>query len=179
MGIQELKNPSRARMAKAAECSSDDDSSYAFESLDQPEQFKELDPEMSKGVKRKYNDLQHSEMSVDNDKYNSFLLPSFLPNCGEVTVHVKGIKDAVLTTASEVSSSKFINKIVEEKNDAVKLTMHYRNLVEALQSENRKLHCTMNDSIDTVRKFWRNSILEGRTRKDMLNTNHFCVIVIL
>ena len=39
-----------------------------------------------------------------------------------------------------------------------------KNQVNDLQSRNRKLYCEMNDKIDTVRNFWRNSLVEGDTR---------------
>lgn len=49
MEIQELKNVRGHEWQRLLKIySSDDDSSSAFKSLDQPEQFKELDPEMPK-----------------------------------------------------------------------------------------------------------------------------------
>ena len=36
--------------------------------------------------------------------------------------------------------------------------------MEDLQSKNQKLHCTMNDRAYTIRRFWRNSILESGSR---------------
>ena len=163
MEIQELKRHSRERMAKANEYSSEDGSNSELETCIQPEPVK--GSQDSTTIIRKYHDLLNSldDTSTDNS-YNSFLLPSFLPTSDNVTVNVKGVKDPVLKTVTEISASKFIHRIVEERDDAVKLTMHYRNLVEDLQSKNRKLYCTMNDSIDTVRNFWRNNILESGTR---------------
>lgn len=159
---QKLKEHFWGQMAKTVEFLSDDESITTCESCDELQPYIEL--EDSESVNGKYTDLQNSVMSVDNDNYNSFLLPSFLPDCGNVTVTVKGANNTVLKAATEASASKYIKQVVEERNSAVKLALHYRDLVEDLQSKNRKLHCTMNDRVDTIRRFWRNSILESGSR---------------
>ena len=48
-------------------------------------------------------------------------------------------------------------------SDALCNAVHYRDLAEELKAENRKLRVEMSDKIDTVRRFWRNSILEEST----------------
>ena len=42
--------------------------------------------------------------------------------------------------------------------------IHYRNLAEELKGQNRMLRVEMSEKIETVRNFWRNSILEESTR---------------
>ena len=163
MEIQRLKERSRARMARAAECSSDnEDSDSISETCHQPQPF--LNFHDSQSTKMNYNKLQKTVMSLQNDDYNSFLLPSLLPTRDNVTVSVKGVNDAVLKVATETSAAKYLKQVIDERNTAVRQTLCYRDLVEDLQSKNRMLHCTMNNRIDTVRNFWRNNILEGSTR---------------
>ena len=162
MEIQQLKERSRKRMAIAAEYESDDNDplwnsgdDIALETSNRPL----VDTEK---VVEKYEELQQN-ISLENN-YNSYLLPSFLPSRSNVTVTVKGIDDVALKAATEVSANSYINTVVEERNVAAKTMLMYRDMVEDLRSKNRKLYCTMNDSIDSVRKFWRNNILEGGSR---------------
>ena len=55
---------------------------------------------------------------------------------------------------------------------------YYRDLAEELKRDNRRLHVEMSEKVETVRKFWRNSILEERTRAGIMimlairNSNH-------
>ena len=125
---QKLKKNPCGQMDKVIEFQSDNDSitTCGSETCDQLQPYIEL--EDSESVKEKYNDLQNSSMSVDNDNFNSFLLPSFLPDCGNVTVTVKGMNNTVLKAAAETFASKYIKKVVEQRNNAVKLTLHYRDL---------------------------------------------------
>ena len=162
MEIKRLKERSRARMAK-----------YAEENTESSEDSDILEVnnhsftvEDKKAITMKYKELQQNNLSPDNNDYSSLLLPSFLPTCTrtDVTVNVKGVNDVVLKAATEVSADKYIKSVVEERNRAVRSMLTYRDMVEDLQSKNRVLHCTMNDRIDTVKKFWRNSILEGGSR---------------
>ena len=161
---QKIKEHLCGQPSIAVEVLSDDDSITTYESEIDDQLQPYIEVEDSESINGKYNDLQSSVMSVSNDNYNSFLLPSLLPDHGSVKVTVKGVNDTVLMAAAEASASKYIKQMVEERNNAVKLTLHYRDLVEDLQSKNRKLHCTMNDRADTIRRFWRNSILESGSR---------------
>ena len=61
----------------------------------------------------------------------------------------------------------YVERLVDERDTAVKTICLLRNKVEDLQSRNRKLYCEMNDKIDTIRNFWQNRLVEGDTRSGM------------
>ena len=52
-------------------------------------------------------------------------------------MNVKGVKYPILKDVTEISASKFIHRVVEERNSAVKLTIHHRNLVEDLVKKSK------------------------------------------
>ena len=63
-------------------------------------------------------------------------------------------------------------------SNALRKAAYYRDMAEELKKDNRKLRVEMSERIETVRKFWRNSILEEGTRAGKMimlalrNSNH-------
>ena len=56
--------------------------------------------------------------------------------------------------------------------EALDKATYYRDIAEHLKIENRKLRVEYSEKIDTVRKFWRNKVLEERSpggKMPMLN----------
>ena len=58
----------------------------------------------------------------------------------------------------------YISQLSSERDAALEEAHSYRIQVDELRTKNRKLHCEMNDRVDVIRNFWRNSIAEGSTR---------------
>ena len=63
-----------------------------------------------------------------------------------------------------LSSCQLTSCIDTSTTDTLQKAVHYRDLAEELKRDNRKLRVEMSEKIEAVRKFWRNSILEERTR---------------
>ena len=61
-----------------------------------------------------------------------------------------------------------ICKARHERNRALSLARHYRNLAEKSQSEKRTLKTNLEGQIETVRDFWRNQVVEGSSRSGRL-----------
>lgn len=63
-------------------------------------------------------------------------------------------------------------------SNSLRKAAYYRDMAEELKKDNRKLRVEMSERIETVRKFWRNSILEEGTRAGKMimlalrNSNH-------
>lgn len=51
-----------------------------------------------------------------------------------------------------------------EKNQALRLARHYRNLAESARREKRELKHKLENEVELVRDFWRNQIVEGGSR---------------
>lgn len=68
--------------------------------------------------------------------------------------------DAVLT----MKCKDEVRRARHERNKALNLAQHYRNLAEESQSEKRILKSELEGQIEVVRNFWRNKIVEGGTR---------------
>jgi len=72
--------------------------------------------------------------------------------------------------SSEVKDKVQVQQYVKEEQDrdaAFQTIRMLRNKVEELHGDKRKLYYEMNNKIDTVRKFWRNRLVEGDTRSGL------------
>ena len=65
----------------------------------------------------------------------------------------------------------YISQISSERDTALEEARLYRNQVDELRSQNRKLHCEMNNRVDVIRNFWRNTIAEGSNRAGLCVQN--------
>lgn len=55
-----------------------------------------------------------------------------------------------------------------ERNSALNLAQHYRDVAETIQKEKRDLKKEMEDKIELVKSFWRDKVVEGGTRSGKL-----------
>ena len=142
--------------------------SRLVDSVDVKNQHKEDSGGVSEQIDDDYSTLQQSllneVMQPGSNKYSSLLLPPFVQKCGSVKVFVEGTNNLVLSTASRMTVEHYISQLSNERNAALEEARSYRNQVDELRTKNRKLHCEMNDRVDVIRNFWRNSIAEGSTR---------------
>ena len=69
------------------------------------------------------------------------------------------------TAGSKVQSAR------EERDQAIGLARHYRNLAKSRQLEKRILKNDLEGKIETVRDFWRNKIVEGGCRSGQILWN--------
>lgn len=70
-------------------------------------------------------------------------------------------------SSNEVLSMKCKDKVSKarhERDKALFLARHYRDIAEESQSEKRILKCELEGRIEVVRNFWRNKVIEGSTR---------------
>ena len=71
----------------------------------------------------------------------------------------------------ETSKSIADNRLIEcssERDKALKDALHYRTLVEKLETDLAELKTTMHHRVAAVRDFWRNKVLEGESRSGMI-----------
>ena len=61
-----------------------------------------------------------------------------------------------------------ILKARHQRNEALFLARHYRNMAEKSRSDTRMLKEDLESQIETVRDFWRNKIVEGSSRSGRL-----------
>lgn len=105
-----------------------------------------------------YNGI--AEDSMKKDKCDSLLLPAINIPAASATHYkhygVKGIDRVIFASA--------IKKEQEKTHKALEDAIFYRNLAERLRKEKRQAVSNMNDKVELVRDFWRNTILEGSTR---------------
>lgn len=55
-----------------------------------------------------------------------------------------------------------------ERNNAIMLARGYRDMAEQCQTEKRKLKYKLEEKVEVVRNFWRNSVLEGSSRSGLI-----------
>lgn len=80
-------------------------------------------------------------------------------------------QEAVCTCSSDTPSTVITLQCKEqlqtaryERNQALSLAQHYRNIAEERQSEKRILKNELEGQIEVVRNFWRNKVVEGSSR---------------
>ena len=70
----------------------------------------------------------------------------------------------VENTTENIAVEKRLIIRTKERDKALRDTLHYRTLVEKLETDIKELKTNMHHRVSTVRDFWRNSVLEGRSR---------------
>lgn len=100
-------------------------------------------------VRETYEDLKEQMHTAEQ---GCLLLPSI--TCTDTDV--SGI--------SLVAARAHAQSLEKERNRLIAGACQYRDLAESFQKTNRHLRKQMYDNIETVRNFWRNSVLEQRTR---------------
>ena len=105
-----------------------------------------------------------------------FMLTSVLPPQIRMQLHHYYILDSVVTPIQEeqctcssdavlmVKCKDKVHTARHERDQALFLARHYRNIAEEKQSEKRILKSNLEGQIEIVRNFWRNKIVEGDTR---------------
>ncbi len=58
----------------------------------------------------------------------------------------------------------------EERDEALRLAQHFRNIAEQTASQKQHLHCEFLSRVETVRDFWRNMIVEGGSRSGIIKS---------
>ena len=69
---------------------------------------------------------------------------------------------------SNIAAEERLLKCERERDKALKDAFHYRTLVEKLETDIREVKSTMHYRVTAVRDFWRNSVLEGRSRSGVI-----------
>lgn len=98
------------------------------------------------------------------DEIDHVTLPVFRTLPEGAIVSIKGINDPVMKYQSEVLVKSYVQKVLEDREQAISTARAYRDQVEVLEIENRELLSKMNKSIHAIKMFWRNKIAEGSTR---------------
>lgn len=94
-----------------------------------------------------------------NESYDNVL-----KDCESEGMHLlPQVVSPVDNTTENVTVEKLLIR-TRERDKALKDTFHYRTLVEKLETDVRKLKTTLHHRVATVCDFWRNSVLEGRSR---------------
>lgn len=75
------------------------------------------------------------------------------PSCSCSTVAVHAVK-----CKEELYAAR------KERNQALTLAQHYRNIAEATRTEKREIKKKLEGKVELVRNFWRNNIIEGGSR---------------
>ena len=91
------------------------------------------------------------DMETVNDNFVSVTTELEKDECGSLN----------LSACFSCSCSKSSSKTVQTLQRRITL---YRDMAEQLKAKNRRLHLEMHENVEAVRKFWRNSVLEERTR---------------
>jgi len=68
------------------------------------------------------------------------------------------------STTDNTAMEKRVMKCTKEKDKALKDAFYYRTLVEELETDIKEMKTTMHYRVTAVRDFWRNSVLEGRSK---------------
>ena len=117
------------------------------------------------------------EVDVNEQKYSSI--------CSASTVSVGGtsplLLDTVVTPVAEqkdvctcssdtpstvitMQCKEQLRRARYERNQALSLAQHYRNVAEERQSEKRVLKSKLEQQIEVVQDFWHNKVIEGSSR---------------
>jgi len=99
----------------------------------------------------------HVESSQDNT--GPLLLDSVLVPIQETTL--AGHAEDLVHTAQCI---EHVESARSERNQALRLVQHYRNLAEEYCREKRDLQYKLEAKIELVRDFWRNQVVEGGSR---------------
>ena len=91
------------------------------------------------------------DMETVNDNFVSVATELEKDECGSLN----------LSACSSCSRSKSSSKTVQTLQRRITL---YRDMAEQLKAKNQRLHLELHKNVEAVRKFWRNSVLEERTR---------------
>lgn len=67
-------------------------------------------------------------------------------------------------TVRAVQCREELHAARRERNRALSLARHYRNIAEACQTEKREMKSKLEERVELVRNFWRNKIIEGGSR---------------
>ena len=102
-----------------------------------------------------------SKASLDTSNDDDLLLPSVVDTDTCITDEICQLD---LTGIQRVAIASAILQEREKTKKALQDAECYRNLAEKLKTEKRELASKMNDKVELVRDFWRNTIREGCTR---------------
>lgn len=133
------------------------------------EEQRVINEQQNQQVQEQYLEVHEAALKqtdCEGSGCNPLLLPAFAQFPGDdVEVYIQqSTSDPVVNQACKIRAEAYINKIHKERNEALKQAQIYRNQVDKLRAKNRKLYWKMNDRVDIVRNFWRNTLTEGSTR---------------
>ena len=92
---------------------------------------------------------QSSDVESMNDKY--IAVAAELDNSDAGTLNLSACPP------NESGTKRTLNALLQK-------SIIFRDKAEQLQAENRRLRAEMSEKVEAVRNFWRNSVLEERTR---------------
>ena len=72
------------------------------------------------------------------------------------------------SSTENISVEKRLMIRTTERDKALKDALYYRSLVEKLETDIKEAKITMHYRVAAVRDFWRNSVLEGRSRSGVI-----------
>lgn len=91
-------------------------------------------------------------------------LPVFRTLPEDAKICVKGIDDPVMKYRSELLVKTYVQKVLEDREQAISTARAYRDKVETLEIKNKELLYNMNRCVYAIKSFWRNKIAEGSAR---------------
>lgn len=94
-----------------------------------------------------------SRQSREEDDFDALLLPS-----------VSSTSRPKASAIERCVAASYIKQLEDERNKAVREALLYRNLAEQMRKEKRDTHHKMSRQCETIRDFWRNTLVEGCSR---------------
>ena len=104
---------------------------------------------------------------VTETPFDTLVLPTVcIPDCKHESAQEISAKVPIadLSSLDSVSTISFIQNIQDRTTDALSLAQYYRNIAEQMRKEKLEMKDVMNKKVESVRNFWRNCIMEGKTR---------------
>lgn len=163
MLLDSMKKKSLERIKASEEYTDSDDSDYEGSNIINVNPAQDCIDKLE--INNAYSKLvENSWFEMKAKCSPSLLLPAVIEPSENVTgtVHIKNNNET-----EQMPVKVYVERLVNERDTAVKTIRSLRNKVEDLQSKNRKLYCEMNDKIDIIRNFWRNRLVEGDSRSGM------------
>ena len=74
------------------------------------------------------------------------------------------LREKCVSPLTQVDYSCQVKEAREERDRALNLAKHYRDIAEGCRRETLKVQYELETKVETVKQFWRNKIIEGESR---------------
>lgn len=164
MIVKGLQDKHKRRLAAVEKDSSDVEDNCECLDFGNVEEEKNVEKvESNREVDKAYAALVNE--SVNSSECGpTLLLPAIIQPVDKMKVVISSTDSEI---KDPVQAERYVKQVEEDRDAAFQTVRLLRNKVEELHSEKRKLYFEMNNKIDTIRKFWRNHLVEGDTRSGL------------